>query len=116
MKITPEQLKLLKTHQDIKMLLKMTKLKDIMTSPVITIRINESLSLVPKKLKDNIIRHLPVVDENNKLLGLITQRDLYRLQSPHKLMGEDVWVYDDDMLNSQILGRVMVSNPLTMNP
>ena len=82
------------------------KLKDVMTSPVITVSQEDDFHVVQEKLETHDIRHLPVVDDYNKLVGIITQRQLYKICSPRRLeTGE--WYYDKDMLDSFILKRVM---------
>ena len=52
------------------------KVKDIMTSPLITIDPNETLEEAARKMNKNKIRRLPVVDKNNNLVGFITYRDI----------------------------------------
>lgn len=47
-----------------------------MTSPTYTIRSNIALHEAVELSKDKNIRHLPVVNENNKLIGLLTQTDM----------------------------------------
>lgn len=47
-----------------------------MTSPTYTIRGDVALHEVVEFTRDNDIRHLPVVNEHNKLIGLLTQTDL----------------------------------------
>jgi len=92
-----------------------TKLKDIMTKDVITIKVDRPFSEVPKKMKEYHVRHLPVVDGSNKLLGLITQRMMYKIISPRKLMDGE-WHYDEEMLNNVILKHVMVKEIYALSP
>jgi len=103
----------LRGELDIRALLKVTKLKEIMTSKVVSIQVDSPFSEVPKKFNMHNIRHLPVVGEKNKLVGLMTQRDLYKLHSPRKLE-DGSWYYDEDELNSYILKDVMLQDPLAM--
>ena len=90
-------------------------LSDIMTAKVSHVREDESFSHVAQKLVNSSIRHLPVVNANNELVGLITQRDLYKIVSPHR-NEEGEWVYDLDMLEEVILKHVMIKNPYTLHP
>ncbi|MBI3313486.1 MAG: CBS domain-containing protein [Candidatus Omnitrophica bacterium] len=93
--------------------MKTTPIREIMKSPAITVRIDEAFSHVEEKLRIKGIRHLPVVDQNNVVVGLITQRDLYRIISPHRNEdGENI--YDAQTLDSFILKRVMTPNPATL--
>ena len=100
---------------DIRVLLRTMKVKEVMTAKVISIRVDTPFSEVPKRFNQFNIRHLPVVDNQNKLVGLMTQRDLYKLHSPRKLE-DGSWYYDEDELNAYILEETMIRNPLAMHP
>lgn len=50
--------------------------RDIMTRDVITTHAEAKVEKVSQMLIDNKISGIPVVDENNKLLGIITEKDL----------------------------------------
>lgn len=107
----------LKCSEDfyIRKLLKKIKLVEIMVDKVITIRVDEPFSHVEKKLNEFHIRHLPVVDKDYKLVGIITQRDLFRTCPPRKDQ-EGNLVYDQETLDGYILEYVMTKNPLTLTP
>ena len=49
---------------------------DIMTKEIKSINLNTSVVEAQKIMTENNIRHLPVVDENNKLINFLSQRDL----------------------------------------
>lgn len=91
------------------------KLKDVMREKVISIHVDEPFSNVPKKFKEYGIRHLPVIDHDHKLVGLLTQRMMYKIRSPRKLM-EGEWYYDEEMLNDVILKHVMIQDVYTLTP
>jgi CBS domain-containing protein len=50
--------------------------KDIMTKDVITARPEEKVENAVRMLLDNKISGIPVVDENNHVIGIITEKDL----------------------------------------
>jgi CBS domain-containing protein len=50
--------------------------KDIMTKDVITVRPEEKVEKVAQLLLENKISGVPVVDENQHLVGMITEKDL----------------------------------------
>jgi len=54
------------------------KVSHLMTSQVITLDPDDDLALAERLMKESNIRHMPVVDEAFRLVGLITQRDLLR--------------------------------------
>ncbi|MBI4309801.1 MAG: CBS domain-containing protein [Candidatus Omnitrophica bacterium] len=91
------------------------KLKDVMTSPVITVQEWEDFHVVQDKLEAHDIRHLPVVDDSGRLVGMISQRHLYKICSPRR-MDNGGWHYDKDMLDSFILKRVMVRDVYILRP
>jgi len=100
---------------DFKNFLQRSQIKDFMSTNIVTINVNSPFSLVPEKLQHFRIRHLPIVDEHNKLVGLMTERDLYKIISPRKLdTGE--WYYDKEALNKVILKHVMNINLSTLTP
>ena len=99
----------------IRILLNKVKLKEIMTSHVISVRVDDHFSLVAEKIEGKGIDHLPVVDRNNKLVGLMTKHDLYKVQPPHKLE-DGTWYYDKEVLDGIILKNAMVPNPLVLLP
>lgn len=99
----------------IKKLLEKVRVREIMTTPVITLNVDDNFSLVPKTFNQYNIRHLPIVGPHGHLAGIISQRDLYRIIAPHKL-DDGGWSYDQQMLDSEILSKVMTVNPSTLFP
>jgi len=51
--------------------------RQIMTAPVITARQEWSLKECSQTMQQHRINHLPVVDENNNLVGMISTTDLF---------------------------------------
>ena len=49
---------------------------DIMTTEIITVGLKTSADIAIKMMGENNIRHLPVVDNDNKLINFISHRDL----------------------------------------
>ena len=49
---------------------------DIMTTEIITVDLNTSADIAIKIMGESNIRHLPVVDKENKLINFISHRDL----------------------------------------
>ncbi len=54
----------------------MLKAKDIMTRDVITVRPESTVEELARLLMDNKISGVPVVDEEKKIVGIITENDL----------------------------------------
>ena len=95
--------------------LKAIQVRDVMSNKVITVKESDDFALVNEKMDLYDIRHLPVVDDKGNLVGLITQRDLYKIHSPRRLE-DGSWFYDKDALNGFILSAVMLRNVLTISP
>lgn len=53
------------------------KVRDLMTPEVTTLGRNEKLSLAEQLMNLGRIRHLPVLDEDGQLAGIVSQRDLF---------------------------------------
>lgn len=51
--------------------------RDVMTKEVVTLERNEKLSVADDVMRLGRIRHLPVVDDEQNLAGIVSQRDLF---------------------------------------
>lgn len=91
------------------------KLADIMTKPVVTVSSQDEFHVVWEKMAAHDIRHIPVVDHAGTLVGIITERNLFKIHSPRKLE-DGSWFYDKDMLDGFILTKVMVQEPFFLKP
>ena len=54
------------------------KVKDIMSRSVITVEAEDTVEFVAYKLYKHKVNALPVVNTNNKLVGIISQSDIFR--------------------------------------
>lgn len=68
----------------------MTTASDIMTAKVVTIRQTSTVREALKLLAELDVRHLPVVDEHEGLVGMISDRDLLRLRRSSEVLGQAV--------------------------
>lgn len=80
------------------------KIRDVMTSPPITASFGETMRAIQYRLRDNGITGLPVVDDRDGLLGIITISDLLSAfdtgkinEKVENLMTRQVIVLEDDM-------------------
>jgi acetoin utilization protein AcuB len=79
------------------------KIHALMIKNPITITVNTSISEAIELMKINSIRHLPVVAEDNTLLGFITLADLKQGLIP-------------SMLGDLNLRDLMIKDPITVGP
>ncbi len=54
------------------------RVRDLMTRDVSTLELDEDLALADRIMSLSRIRHMPVVDGDGHLAGIVSQRDLYR--------------------------------------
>ncbi len=52
---------------------------------VVTLNVDDTLGIADDIMSMGRIRHLPVVDADNRLVGLLTQRDLFKASIPSAL-------------------------------
>ena len=55
-----------------------TLVRDIMTAQVLTVTPRTDIRAAMQLMSDRKIRHLPVVDDQQRLVGMVTQSDLVR--------------------------------------
>jgi signal-transduction protein with cAMP-binding, CBS, and nucleotidyltransferase domain len=53
-----------------------TKVKDVMSTDLVFIHANDEIQMAKAKMHTNNVRHLLVVDEDNKLLGLVSLQEI----------------------------------------
>jgi CBS domain-containing protein len=51
---------------------------DIMTFPVVTVRFDEDISVAAQAMHEKRIRRIPVIDGENRLMGIVSRRDIIR--------------------------------------
>ena len=54
------------------------KVQDLMRTSVVTLHSGDTLNVADDIMKMGRIRHLPVVNSHNYVVGIVTQRDLYK--------------------------------------
>ncbi len=64
------------------------RLSAIMTKEVVSVNQDNTLEEVKKLLFEKRIHHIPVVDDENKLVGIITSWDLIKSQKPFNEYGD----------------------------
>ena len=88
--------------------------REFMSKHLVTLTIGETLADVYEKMNIYHIRHLPVVDEGNKLAGIFTALDLNRAHSPRET--DEGWWYDKDQLRRLTVRHFMTKDPVTLSP
>jgi len=60
---------------------------DIMSQPVISIAQEQNIQAVSQAFKQHAVHHMPVLNAHDKLVGLVSDRDLLRFQANHNQAG-----------------------------
>lgn len=108
--------------------------KHIMSTPVVTFFAEQTLPLAEDVMRIHRFRHLPVIDNDGRLVGLITQRDLLRGEIStltglseaqrrarqdevriSELMTRDVWTVTPDALASHA-GQTLIDHKFSCLP
>lgn len=87
----------------------------VMTKNVVTIDKNADISQAHEKMFKHHFRHLPVVDENNLLVGIVTDRDIRSALPSSPLADEDSrkeWKSFSELKMKDI----MTKDPVTISP
>jgi CBS domain-containing membrane protein len=82
---------------------------DLMSSDVVSLEEHESLSIADRVMTLGRIRHMPVVDKDGSLVGLITQRNLLHNALSEALGGSASG-------KTAVLDSIQVSECMTKNP
>jgi len=90
------------------------RVRDVMTPDVTTLQRNDKLTLADDIMRLGRIRHLPVLDEDGQLAGILTQRDLFRGALAKALgYGERA---QRQLMDTLVVKEVMTAEVLTTTP
>lgn len=89
------------------------KVKDLMTTDVISVHLDDNVAELYESMLINFIRHLPVVDENEWLLGIISERDLLRIidGTPRLCLGDT-----KKILSKHVVRDIAITPVATVGP
>jgi len=92
----------------------MLKVKDIMTTEVFVLHATQTLELVRSLMRIKHVRHVPIVDQDNAFVGLITHRDLLAQTISHLAeIDEEEQEYLDRHIH---IMNIMKTDVLTVDP
>ncbi len=90
------------------------RVKDVMTTEVKTLERNDQLSVADDLMRMARIRHLPVLDDDGEVVGIVSQRDLFRGALARALgYGERA---QERMFGMLVVKEVMTNHPVTIGP
>jgi CBS domain-containing protein len=56
-----------------------TKVEDLMTKPLRVVRPDTSIEDAAKAMRENKVKRLPVVNDNNELIGILSEGDIMKI-------------------------------------
>lgn len=86
--------------------------KDIMTSKLVSLSPDDSLENIDDLMVEKKIHHLPVIDDNGTCVGIISQSDLYWLETRDSKFG----IVDRSEKNDRFLSALRAKEIMTKNP
>lgn len=60
-------------------MIKYMEIKDLMTSPVMTVHPNDKMEKAAEVFENEPFHHIPVVDDDRKVVGIISRHDYYKI-------------------------------------
>jgi len=89
-------------------------LSEIMTRDVKTLPADVPLLDAMVFLREHSVRHVPVVDGDNALIGIVTDRDVKRATPSALIQGQrEVW---DQVVRDTPLSKIMTRDPVSLGP
>ncbi len=89
-----------------------TTLSEIMVTNLITVNPLKTMDKVEKVFNENNIHHLPVVNEKNELLGLISKTDYCQLLDSFTFLNKEVEEKKNKRLLSTLTARDVMTKQL----
>jgi acetoin utilization protein AcuB len=86
-----------------------------MTRKVITVDPQANIFEAQELMAENKIRHLPVVEANGRLVGIVTDRDI-RSALPYKFFKEAPSGEEKKNLTQLKINEIMTRDPITISP
>jgi len=88
------------------------KVKDLMQVEVVTLRVTDTLEAADTFMRAGLIRHLPVIDADNRLVGLIAQADVVKASASSARLHAS----EKERLATIPAREVMVTDIITTTP
>ncbi len=91
------------------------RIKGLLNKKVITADQNENLKSIISLMNENGVNHIPIVNEEGLLVGILSKHDIYRnlLKLSMKTTGE---TYSEISLNTVLAKEIMTMEPVRLSP
>lgn len=67
-----------------------TRVKDVMTSPVVAVSVSEKMPEIAKQFKSSDINAAPVIDDSGECIGIITSQDLVQFEAVRSEVEQEI--------------------------
>ena len=89
----------------------------IMTTEVITVRPEDTMEMVHRIFQTTDIHHLPVIDADGKVIGIISKADYYSISNAFPLFRPDLReAANERLFKSLLVEDVMTRQVATLSP
>jgi CBS domain-containing protein len=94
-----------------------TTVSEIMTTDVIFLRPGDTMEKVADIFRMNNIHHIPIIDDNGKVVGIVSQSDYHKILHGFTLFKtEKSEEYNKAILRSLLVKEVMTKQVAKLNP
>ena len=90
------------------------RVRDLMSSEVATLHRNDQLSIADDVMRLGRIRHLPVLDDEEQVVGIVSQRDLFR-GALARALGYGAHA-QQKLLGQLLVKEIMTNDPISIGP
>jgi acetoin utilization protein AcuB len=90
----------------------MTRAIDLMTEDPVTVTASSTVGEAMQILQELNVRHIPVVNQSNELVGMLSDRDLRAVSVPRTI--DEEWLGELRIALETPVARVMSSNVVTV--
>ena len=90
------------------------RVRDLMSTEVATLHRNDQLSIADDVMRLGRIRHLPVLDDEEQVVGIVSQRDLFR-GALARALGYGAHA-QQKLLGQLLVKEIMTNDPISIAP
>ena len=90
------------------------RLADVMQSNLVTVRPHDFVTKVDGLFKENSFHHLPVVDVDGKIIGIVSSTDLDRISYGESLFEFKKKAYDEALYRSLLVENILSTHVFKM--
>ena len=93
------------------------QLKDVMSKNLTTVGVHTPVSLVATIFANSTFHHIPVVDDHQRLKGIISKTDFERIKSGISLFrNPKLEAYNESLFRTLLTSDIMTMNVIEMRP